>query len=129
MGKVIAIILLIGIIAAAGFLILQQSGISDNTNNGDPLCSDANTPPLSFSVGSNISLDTVRANNTIESCFVIYEDKVYRIPASWICEHPGGRNEIESRCGQDVTFIFNQGQHGRAEENQLSTYYIGELAD
>jgi hypothetical protein len=129
MEKVIAIILLIGIVGAAGFLILQQSGTFNNLNSGDTLCSDTNTPPLSFSVGSEISLSTVRANNTIQSCFVIYEDKVYRIPTSWICEHPGGRNEIESRCGQDVTFIFNQGQHGRAEENQLSTYYIGELAD
>lgn len=121
MTKVIAIIILIVVAIAAGYLILQQSA------SADPSCLDENSTPLSFTVGSKIPLSAVQQNNTIKSCFVIYENKVYRIPASWICEHPGGRSEIESMCGQDVTEIFNQGQHDSEAGKQLDTYYVGDL--
>lgn len=61
-------------------------------------------------------------------CWLIISNKVYDV-TPFISQHPGGRSQITSRCGTDVTTAFNGGvyNHSSYARSLLPTYYKGAL--
>lgn len=73
------------------------------------------------------SINEVALHKDTSSCWSVINNKVYNL-TSWINQHPGGPDFILSICGIDGSSTFNQ-QHGgqRKPENELSSFYIGDL--
>jgi cytochrome b involved in lipid metabolism len=113
MNKIILGVVAVVIVIVAVILIPQLS--LRNTTTSEPLM--------------QISKATVESNNTIDSCYVIYNNQVYRIPETWAEDHPGGSSNIINSCGKDITQMFNQAPHGSRADNILNSYLIGELSN
>ncbi len=145
-AKVLSILtglIIVGLVAAV--ILLQQNPSTVNnsslntqqvsdTSNENLNGSNTNSLPTSFgnqnsTLTQQITRAEVAMNNTIDSCYVIYNSNVYKIPASWAGDHPGGRSEIINSCGTDITEAFNQGQHDFDALQMLNTFFIGELAN
>src|SRR4051812_10958720 len=52
-----------------------------------------------------VSREEVLKHNKADDCWVIIEDRVYRLD-KWILTHPGGSAPILSVAGQDATEAF-----------------------
>lgn len=145
-AKVLSILtgsIIVGLVAAV--ILLQQNPSTVNnsslntqqvsdTSNENLNGSNTNSLPTSFgnqnsTLTQQITRDEVAMNNTIDSCYVIYNSNVYKIPPSWARDHPGGRSEIINSCGTDITEAFNQGQHDFDALQMLNTFFIRELAN
>jgi cytochrome b involved in lipid metabolism len=70
----------------------------------------------------------VATHNSTASCWTSINGGVYNL-TSWISQHPGGPEHIESICGIDGTSAF-EGQHsGDSQANaMLATFKIGTLS-
>lgn len=86
------------------------------------------TPQASADV-SVLSLETVAANDSEQSCWSVINGNVYDL-TDWISSHPGGANRILGLCGIDGTSQF-EGQHGgsAAAEAALERYMLGAIGD
>jgi len=118
---------------AAVIILLQQTPQPVNNINVNETFNLAPTS-LSYQVSypipsTGITKSIVEQNNTIDSCLVIYQGSVYKIPSDWVKNHPGGIQEITDSCGKDITEIFNQGQHDFNAKYMLSSFYISELIE
>ena len=66
-------------------------------------------------------------NITQEDMWTVINGNVYKIPESWINEHPGG-DKILNAAGIDATDLFEGVRyHGSRAEERLETYKIGIL--
>jgi cytochrome b involved in lipid metabolism len=134
------------IISLIGFLIYtfavgNDDTVNDNTeittNNSSnetvdttPDETTTETDTEEINTPKTFTREEVAQANTISNCLFIYENSVYAIPSSWANEHPGGRNEITSNCGKDVTELFNLNHRGKTEpQEQIQEFYAGELSN
>lgn len=73
----------------------------------------------------------VTAHNNSDSCWLIVNQNVYDV-TSYINQHPGGAELINSYCGLDATTAFNNkggnGQHSPEAQQMLTQYLLGPLA-
>lgn len=77
------------------------------------------------------SLKQVSKHNTADSCWVVYEDKVYDV-TEFIQDHPGGDDLILDYAGQDVTNVMKdvlEHEHSDAAYEILSEYLIGSITE
>ena len=73
------------------------------------------------------TMDEVSKHNTREDMWTVINGNVYKIPESWINEHPGG-DQILNAAGIDATDLFEGVRyHGSRVEERLETYKIGIL--
>ncbi len=72
-----------------------------------------------------IPLSEIAMHNTEADCYLLIDSKVYDV-TTYISKHPGGRKNITSRCGEEVTGIFAS-IHSNAAWDLLNSYYIGVL--
>lgn len=148
-GKVLAaviggVIVVVGIIAVVITVLAGHSGAeetwSERVEGSDSAVTEMDTEEEMIPVepdagtgastdGGVLSLETVAANNTAESCWAIIDDNVYDL-TDWIDSHPGGSSRILGLCGTDGTSQF-QGQHGGSSSAQgtLERYLLGALGD
>lgn len=125
--------------SSAQNLNTTSSQAQENTNNTNttqqtqPVRQDASEAVEEdsyFEADGTVSRATVSNNDTIDSCLVIYSNKVYEIPSSWASQHPGGSAEITNNCGIDITNLFNSvGDHNSNAERMLQDFYLAELSN
>jgi cytochrome b involved in lipid metabolism len=146
--KYIFPLLTIIIVGLIGFLVYTFAvGNDDTVNDNTETQDNSDTQDTTDTSTDNTSTDTeietdpvpntatftreqVAEANTIANCLFIYENSVYAIPSSWANEHPGGRTEITSNCGKDVTQLFNMNHRGKTQpQEQLQEFYAGELSN
>lgn len=77
--------------------------------------------------GDSIPMAEIALHNVEADCYLLIDKKVYDV-TTYISKHPGGRKNITSRCGQEVTGIFAS-IHSNAAWDLLSSYYIGNLQE
>ncbi len=96
---------------------------------------------VSFSVQSSsqvtLNISTLRQHHTLNDCWLMINlttnvGKFYAIPGTYITNsHPGGRNAILFRCGNESTnyFVGNAGGHSHSStaRNLIGNYYIGDF--
>lgn len=73
----------------------------------------------------------VREQGTRNSCWVIYNEKVYDI-TEFVRDHPGGQDILAPFAGRDVTSVLNDSSlhiHSDAAYELLDEYYIGDIAE
>ncbi len=148
-GKLLAaivggVIVVVGIVAVVLTVLAGHSGTeqtwSDQVNSDDTSVTemedDAEMIPVepdggtgASAEGTVLSIETVAANATEESCWAIIGDNVYDL-TGWISSHPGGSSRILGLCGKDGTGQF-QGQHSGSSSAQgtLERYLLGALGD
>ena len=69
----------------------------------------------------------VLQHNTLDDCWVIINNKVYDL-SDFIKKHPGGKEIIETRAGEDATsFFYLKHVSNKGILRQLETYCIGEI--
>ncbi len=66
---------------------------------------------------------TIAKHTTPNDCYLLVKGKVYDV-SSYISQHPGGRREITSKCGQEVTGVFTS-IHSNFAWDLLGKYQIG----
>lgn len=81
-----------------------------------------------MSASKTLSLSEVSAHDKPGDCWVVLYGKVYDL-TKFALVHPGGDTNITWNGGSDVSEIFRDQGHGRAQILRLSEYYIGELDD
>lgn len=86
-----------------------------------------NSEEASSTTVTTFTMDEVRANSTLASCYTVIDGEVYDLGA-WISEHPGGEKAILGLCGTDGTGAF-EAQHGGQlkPEQTLDGFKIGVL--
>lgn len=76
------------------------------------------------------SLAEVAKHNKENDCWVVIENKVYRVE-NYINDHPGGSDKIINNCGKDATNFFNSIKNGQGHSQKawqkLEEFYIGSL--
>lgn len=127
---------LVVLVFVAAMILLQQESPSNVTptfetsNNSANLLSSPVETPEPLREGPSFVREVVEANNTIESCYVIYGNYVYLIPPSWADEHEGGSDEITDSCGKDITELFNDNsEHTSDASDMLDSFYLGKFTD
>tara|TARA_Y100000389_G_C17457588_1_gene519234 strand:- start:120 stop:2033 length:1914 start_codon:yes stop_codon:yes gene_type:complete len=68
----------------------------------------------------------VENHNLQNDLWIIIENKVYDL-TEFINFHPGGKNIILEKAGQDATYSFNQMGHSMYARNIMNRYFIGNL--
>lgn len=63
---------------------------------------------------NNIPITQIEQHNNEQSCWVIYNNKVYDI-TSYLTKHPGGKNRILPYCGTNNFQEAFEGQHGTSK--------------
>jgi len=66
--------------------------------------------------------DIVSLHNKPDDAWVIIENEVYNI-TKFLEVHPGGKEILLSKIGQDVSYIFTKG-HSRTVLNRILKYKI-----
>ncbi|KAI8991856.1 hypothetical protein BDF20DRAFT_812243 [Mycotypha africana] len=77
-----------------------------------------------------IRSDEVSKHNSADSCWVIYNNKVYNV-TEFIQDHPGGDDVILDYAGRDITKVMsdvNEHEHSESAYDILEEYCIGQLA-
>jgi cytochrome b involved in lipid metabolism len=78
-------------------------------------------------VASGNTMERVKANNTVSSCWTVISGSVYDL-TKWIGSHPGGSGAIASLCGTDGTSEFNAMHRNQSKpEARLAGYLLGPL--
>lgn len=75
------------------------------------------------------TLAEVKKHNTTASLWVVNSDKVYDV-TDFAGRHPGGRNLLTERAGEDITDIMQAASshsHSNTAYQILDKYYIGNL--
>lgn len=148
MNKGLILVLVIGVLAAAGFFAFATSN-DDSTSAGDGTAETTLIPDSSTNSASNDAssepADTdmyteaeVASHNTEDDCWTIIDGSVYDI-TSYIPRHPGGA-EILRACGADGSTLFNtrtteDGEtvgsgtgHSTNARGQLAGFKVGDVA-
>jgi len=81
----------------------------------------------SNTANSSFTLSQAKQHSTRKDCYLIVKNNVYNV-SSYISSHPGGKRNITSRCGTEVTGIFAQIHSNRAWD-LLAKYKIGTLTN
>lgn len=131
--KKITLIVIILFFAAVGFLyiggLLFYAPNNMTYDIKPPIFQNA-TSTASTTNNSNdaaaLTLNEVAQHNNASSCYLTINNNVYDV-SSYIDLHPGGRRQITSRCGTEVTGIFAQIHSNRAWD-LLAKYKIAVLA-
>ena len=66
--------------------------------------------------------DIVAKHNTSDDAWVIIENVVYDV-TKFLDVHPGGKDILLSKTGQDVSYIFTKG-HSRLVLNKIIKYKV-----
>lgn len=74
---------------------------------------------------TTFTLTEVATHSAEKDCYLAIKDKVYDV-SDYIGSHPGGRKNITSRCGEEVTGVFAS-IHSNFAWDLLGKYYIGTL--
>ena len=127
------IFIIIFIIVLVAFVIGAIALGSNNVSVENTTTSLQNNQPERQSIDRvdsvEVSLEEVQKNNTLDSCMVIYNNNVYKIPSSFANQHQGGAREIINACGKDITSGFNSvGAHNSTAENMLAGFFFAKLA-
>jgi cytochrome b involved in lipid metabolism len=70
------------------------------------------------------TIEEVRKNNTVESCWIIANKNVYDV-TTFLSRHPGGKFCILSKAGTDCTKYFDW--HSVSGKESWESYKIGEI--
>jgi cytochrome b involved in lipid metabolism len=73
-----------------------------------------------------INLETLRANATRESLYVLVSSKVYDA-TKFLDEHPGGDEVILAEAGKDATEAFEDVGHSDEARDVLKTLFVGDF--
>lgn len=72
-----------------------------------------------------LTLQDVATHTSANDCYLAINKKVYDV-SNYINKHPGGKRNITSRCGQEVTGIFAS-IHSNFAWNLLAQFYIADI--
>lgn len=107
-----------------------SSSSSQNSSSSSSVSSSSSSnssSSLSSSSASTTFTSTIVAtHHTSDDCWVIISGKVYNV-TSYIPHHPGGPNQIISRCGTDATQAFAGVGHSSQAQQALASFYLGTL--
>ena len=83
---------------------------------------------------ASYTLSEVQSHDTIDDCWMIFEDKVYNFSVSHLDDHARRYLDIESWCGKDMTLDFTTkagigADHSSKVYKDLANYYIGQYSD
>lgn len=133
-------VLFLAIFGVGIFALQNPSTVSDDTPV--PIVSDTPSPQVGNSVPSEVAgiptvipskkpseyrIQEVAMHNSLKSCYTAVNGSVYDL-TSFIDQHPGGVQTIESLCGIDGTATFQAQHEGqRRPENELASLKIGVL--
>jgi len=116
---IVMIIISLVLLAGIGFIaLLSRVDFQSNTAN-------------SINPKAIHTFEEVERNNSLASCWMIIESKVYDL-TNYINIHPGGREIVEG-CGKDATSLFKTkgGEFGDGHSNRaismLTPYFKGNL--
>ncbi|KIH59026.1 cytochrome b5-like Heme/Steroid binding domain protein [Ancylostoma duodenale] len=70
------------------------------------------------------SLAEVEKHNTIGSCWIVLDGKVYDV-SKFLDEHPGGLEVIAELAGKDATASFEDVGHSKDARDMAKEYLIG----
>lgn len=73
------------------------------------------------------SMAEVEAANEIDNCLMVYNGSVFKIPASYPEEHPGGEELVVSSCGTDASEKFDSSHEGNTALLELIQFFVGIL--
>ncbi|NTU73304.1 hypothetical protein HGB07_04000 [Candidatus Roizmanbacteria bacterium] len=98
------------------------------------ITADSNTQLTSTPVPVNntplLTADVVAKHSSLQDCWFIINNKVYDL-TSYVEQHPGGRRNIATYCGQDATTAYmtkgGRGSHSSMADEELSPLYIGDV--
>jgi len=79
-----------------------------------------NTKPL-------VTRKEVSKHNKENDCWIIVEEKVYKVPESWLSVHPGGRLTIMSLAGKDATEAFLGNHEEWVIRDRIKYYHFANL--
>lgn len=111
-----------GAVAAVFLLGLKNSPKTPTVNTNSPSLVANNT-----SNGSNITMAQVATHSQESDCYLVINQKAYDV-TSYIGQHPGGRRNITSHCGQEVSGIFAS-IHSNFAWNLLGKYYVADIGE
>lgn len=72
------------------------------------------------------TISEVATHNTAADCWLVMHGKVYNV-TTFISSHPGGVQQITSRCGTDAGTAFDAIGHSGTAQNMLTPLYIGDI--
>lgn len=75
------------------------------------------------------SMEEVRQHNSVESAWFVNKGRVFDV-TEFVSRHPGGRNVLLPKFGNDVTEIMQDPQihkHTAFAHNMMKKYCIGKL--
>lgn len=119
MRKDALVVLMMTFLALGGFYwygFIQSPTISTKKEQVAAIGGDKNNT-------QGLTLTSVSQHNTPSDCYLVVKGQVYDV-SSYISQHPGGRRNITSRCGQEVTGIFAS-IHSNFAWNLLADYQVG----
>lgn len=116
-GAIIAIYLVSVVSNKSIVFFFARKQIQDNSFVASSSVSD---------IGSGLTLSRVASHSRPDDCYLVINNKVYDV-SSYINQHPGGRRNIISRCGKEVTGIFAS-IHSNFAWDLLSNYYVGNFS-
>lgn len=131
--KKITLISLSLFLAVVGYIYFSSLIFSPNSRQTivtvlhPPIITTTVTPPQTDPSGKpTLDQSEIAKHATPNDCYLIIHNNVYDV-SSYADSHPGGRRQITSRCGSEVTGIFAQIHSNRAWD-LLARYKIGTLA-
>lgn len=94
-----------------------------------PVRSNHQTANVNISNGSSrtYTLHDIAQHSTTGDCYLIVKGAVYDV-STYVSVHPGGKNSIVNRCGQEVTNLFTR-IHSNLAWDLLGKYYVGEISN
>lgn len=123
---VTAIALFIFVAFFAGLLVLPEDFLNSMTQKMQTQNTATNTVNTVGGVpGVILSLEEIAKHNTVSDCYLIVNNSVYSV-ATFIEQHPGGRQKILDMCGREASKVFST-IHSNFAWNLLKSYFIGNV--
>lgn len=119
-------------VTVLGFLIYSGILITDNKKTESTIKEQIQNTIVPTGVGLNKSftVDEVAVHNTLSSCWIIVDQKVYDV-TSYVSAHPGGSKTIADTCGKEATDAYNTrggtGRHSGNTNAMLADYFVGNI--
>jgi cytochrome b involved in lipid metabolism len=112
---------------AAITLVVGEKEIPGDVVRGAAAASKPTPSATPTSNSSALTMDQVKKNNTVSSCWSVINGNVYNL-TNWISSHPGGSGAITRLCGTDGTKVFSNQHRGDTQaESRLSGFLLGKL--
>jgi cytochrome b involved in lipid metabolism len=112
---------------AAITLVVGEKEIPGDVIRGAAATSKPSPSATPSSTASALTMDQVKKNNTVSSCWSVINGNVYNL-TNWISSHPGGSGAITRLCGTDGTKVFSNQHRGDTQaESRLSGFLLGKL--